>query len=80
MYRQQRSYNTNLKQGMVDGSYKFYAPNRGGEVEDTTAQTRQQMSGAWHGFNETPTKILPDGSTFNSPGYYDITPLDDENI
>ena len=80
MYRKQRNYNTNLHMGVTESSYKLYAPNRGGEVESTTAQIRSQMSGAWHGFNETPVKVLPDGSTFHNPHYHDITPQDDENI
>ncbi len=46
MYKQQRSYTHGLHTGMTDGTYKKAAPNRGGEVEDTFAAVRRQMSGA----------------------------------
>lgn len=80
MYRQQRSYHQNLHAGMTDGAYKRSAPNRGGEVEDTFVAVRQQMSGAWHGFNETQMKVLPDGRIDHPPFFFNITPQDNENI
>ena len=80
MYRQQRSYHQNLHAGMTDGAYKKAAPNRGGEVEDTFVSVRQQMSGAWHGFNEIDMKVLPDGRTDHPPYFFNVTPDDDENI
>ena len=75
-----RSWNRDLHAGMTDGTYKKFAMNRGGVVEDTSAPYRRDMSGAWHGFNETQNKVLPDGKVVMTPYYHDITPVDEENI
>jgi len=65
---------------MTDGTYKRAAINRGGVVEDTTFPVRRLMSGVWHGFNETPVKVLPDGRTDHTPYYADVTSHDMENV
>lgn len=75
-----RSCNADLHRGMADGTYKFAAPNRGGVVEDTFTAYRKDMSGAWHGFNEIQPKMLPDGRSVPTIDYFDITPMDKENI
>lgn len=79
-YPQLRSCKADLFAGFTDGGYKKYAANRGGVVEPTTAEIRQRMSGAWHGFHEIEGKVLPDGSVVNTLYYQDITPYDEENI
>jgi hypothetical protein len=80
MYASPRSCNRDLHAGMTDGTYKKAAPNRGGEVEPTFANARRQMSGAWHGFNEVPMKVLGDGRPDHPPYFMDIAPVDKENI
>ena len=75
-----RSCNSDLKEGMTDGTFKKAVMNRGGFPENITAEVRQQMSGVWHGFREDSSMILPDGRTFHDPHYQDITPVDDENV
>jgi hypothetical protein len=79
-YATHRSCVRDLHAGMTDGSYKKYAMNRGGVLEDTTAAVRRLQSGAWHGFNEVQEKVLPDGRVMGVPYYHDITPQDEENI
>ena len=81
-YPQARSCNTALHLGSTDGTYKAYAMNRGGMVVEDghTDVVRKQMSGVWHGFHEAPTRVCPDGRTFTSPYYVDMTPEDPENV
>lgn len=79
-YAPSRSCRQDLHAGMTDGTYKKWAPNRGGAVEDTTAAVRRQMSGVWHGFNDSPMKVLPDGRQDHPPYYLDISPIDRENV
>jgi hypothetical protein len=79
-YATHRSWNKDMRAGATDGSFKKYAMNRGGVVEDTTAALRRLQSGVWHGFNETQTKVLPDGRVDQPPYYHDVTPQDKENV
>lgn len=79
-FPEKRSCVRSLHAGMTDGAYKKAAPNRGGDVEDTTFEYRRLMSGAWHGFNESQTKVLPDGQPARAPYFADVTPQDKENI
>jgi hypothetical protein len=60
-YPKSRSCNGALHAGMVDGSYKQVAPNRGGFVEGTTYEVRKLFSDIWYGFHEVNPKALPDG-------------------
>lgn len=67
--------NADLAVGMGDGKFKRVAPNRGGVVEDTTAQDRLQMSDQWYGIHEAAIQHLPDGTTHHAgPGGYIATP------
>jgi len=75
-YPGHRSCNSDMRAGMTDGSYKKAAPNRGGVVESTTFEIRRQMCGIWHGFNDTPMKVLPDGRTDHPPYYADVASED----
>lgn len=79
-YAQARSCVKDLHAGMTDGAYKRYAINRGGEVEDTTANVRRQMSGAWHGFRDIDTWALPDGREMTAYTHVNVDPDDIENI
>jgi hypothetical protein len=73
-YASLRSCNSDLHRGMADGTYKFARPDAGGVVEDTTAAVRRQMYGVWHGFRETPSKVLPDGKIVSTIDYQDVSP------
>jgi hypothetical protein len=73
-YAPARSCNKDLFAGMTDGSHKKGAPNRGGgycdtagSIEHTTCFFRAEMSGLWHGYNEEPIKVLPDGRKVETP-------------
>jgi hypothetical protein len=79
-YAPNRSCTADLHRGMVDGSYKFAAPNRGGVVESTFVPVRKDMSGVWHGYHEIPSKVLPDGRSVSTIDYFDVTPQDKENV
>lgn len=79
-YAQHRSCVADLHAGATDATYKKYAPDRGGVLEDTTAAVRRVMSGVWHGFNESSTKPLPDGTMGKVPYYNSVTPQDTENV
>ena len=50
-----------LDQGMVDGSYKQINPDRGGEVEATTEETRKDLSPRLYGITEAVVKTTPMG-------------------
>ena len=79
-YPKLRSCLASMYRGMVDGKYKFAAPNRGGVVENTYAPMRAEMSGAWHGFEETQPKVLPDGRIVSTVYSAPVAPMDRENI
>lgn len=76
-YANFRSCNDDLHRGMVDGTYKFGRPDAGGVVDPMTAEVRKQMDGIWHGFNETPEKVLPDGRKVRTIDYMDVSPMSD---
>lgn len=78
-YAPARSCRDALMDGMTDGAWKRANMNWI-TSDDTTAQTRQFMSGAWHGFNEINPKITPDGRSVSTSCYYDIEPIDNENV
>jgi hypothetical protein len=79
MYAQARSMNMSLHEGTTDGTWKKANMNWC-NASDLTAQVRSNMSGVWHGFNEVNPKITPDGISVSTPGYYDIEPIDNENV
>jgi hypothetical protein len=79
-YPQFRSCNADLKEGITDGVWKKAAPDRGGEVEGTFAPVRKDMSGVWHGFNEKQPKIDQFGRSVSTGHYFDVTPMDSENV
>jgi len=80
-YPQAISCNASLQAGMTDGAWKKAAMNRGGVVEETFAESRRDMSGVWHGFNECDHKELPDGRPMTRELYsFAIAPRDTENV
>ena len=69
----QRSMNADLELGMVEASYKQVVKNRGGIVENTTYEARQNLADIWHGVHECPAMHTPDGLHTHSE-YYCATP------
>lgn len=63
-----------LAEGATDGSYKKVIRDRGGVVEDTTFQQRQDMADVWYGIHETPVKELGDGTSAATPNYRSTLP------
>lgn len=74
-YPVSRSCNADLRAGATDGTYKRYAPNRGGVVEPTSAPARRLNDAVWHGFNESAVKVMPDGAQVHPPYYEDVSPI-----
>lgn len=68
-YPRARNLNSELVEGMSDGSFKKVIQNRGGEVELDTARTRDALADVWHGIHEMNPKALPDGTVANTPCY-----------
>lgn len=60
-YPKTRSSIDELNQGMIDGTYRQIAPNRGGEIEPTTWAARKDLNDVWYGLHEATLKELPDG-------------------
>jgi hypothetical protein len=73
-YAPYRSYSADLFEGMTDGTFKKYAPNRGGFPEPCSAPARRQMAGVWHGFNEVQPKVLADTRIVSTPNYLSVRP------
>ena len=61
VYPLSRSMNADLSEGMTDGEYKKYSPNRGGVIEPTTRQTRSDLEAMYYGFQDKPIKVASDG-------------------
>lgn len=57
-----RSVNTELRQGMTDGSYKQVVKDRGGEVEEGAYDSRRDLSVPVYGIVESLDKELPAGN------------------
>jgi hypothetical protein len=72
-YAQPRSANTELEQGMIDGSYKQVIKDRGGVVEQGTWYQRDDLSCVYYGIHEAPVMDTPDGKKMVSP-YHTATP------
>lgn len=73
-YAQARSCNTELEQGMIDGSFKQVIKDRGGVVEQGTWYQRDELSCVLYGIHEAPVFDTPDGGKFVSP-YHTATPM-----
>lgn len=72
----QRGMNTELELGMVEGSYRMVVKDRGGIVEPTTYEARQNLHDVYHGIHEAAAMHTPDGSHTHNP-YYVATPKAD---
>lgn len=59
----------NLAEGATDGSYKKVVRDRGGVVESTTYEERQDLSDVWFGIHESPEKNLGDGTRGRTPDF-----------
>lgn len=68
-YAPSRSCVRELEQGMVDGTYKEAARDRGGVVEGTTMRARADLCDTWYGIHEAAVKELPDALTAATPTY-----------
>lgn len=68
----QRSCNSELEEGMTDGTFKKVVMNRGGFPDELTGAVRRQFDDIWHGIHEMNPKIGPDGLTVSTP-YYEAT-------
>lgn len=70
----QRSCNSELEEGMTDGTFKKVVMNRGGTIDPLTGAVRNQFDDIWHGITECNPKIGPDGLTVNTPNYEKTPP------
>lgn len=61
VYPVSRSMNADLAEGLTDGKYKKFAPNRGGVVSGTTEKERADLEPLYYGFKEKVLKVAPDG-------------------
>lgn len=68
-YPKSRSAIDDLNQGMIDGTYRQVAPNRGGVIEGATQAARKDLSDVWYGIHETPIKELPDAIPAHTPTF-----------
>ncbi len=68
-YPKSRSANAELNQGMIDGTYKQVARDRGGVIETTTYANRRDLADIFYGIHETPVKELPDGLPAHTPTF-----------
>lgn len=73
-YPTARSCNRELTQGMTDGTFKQVNRDRGGVVEDCTANTRRQLDDTWYGVHEIAVKELPDALKASTPTYAPTPP------
>lgn len=64
-----RSMNSDLAEGMSDGSYKKVVMDRGGVVEPGTYDSRRDLSDLFHGIHEAPNKTLGDGTSHTTPNF-----------
>jgi hypothetical protein len=63
-----------LRDGASDGSYRKIVRDRGGDVENTTWEERQDMAAVWFGFSEIESKNVGDGSRGITPDYQATKP------
>jgi hypothetical protein len=53
--------NSELLEGMTDGSFKKVVADRGGSVEGTTNLIRKALHDTWYGIHEVAQKPVQDG-------------------
>jgi hypothetical protein len=61
-------------EGATDGSYKKVVRDRGGQVESTTFQQRQDLADVWYGIHEQAVKQVGDGTSGSTPNYERTAP------
>lgn len=71
-----RSMNGELSEGMTDGKYKKVVNNRGGQVQLTTTESRDDLKDVWYGIHEQPAKVRPDGKTVGTPNFVHTAPAE----
>lgn len=74
MYAQARSALDELNQGMIDGTYKQVAPNRGGVIDPETWAARKDLVDIFYGIHESPVKELPDALPAHTPTFQNTPP------
>jgi hypothetical protein len=67
MYAPQRRLRDELNEGMTDRTYKKAVQDRGGFVEATTYQVREDLPPVWYGITEAQTKVDPFGRRIRTP-------------
>jgi hypothetical protein len=58
-----------MGQGMIDGTYKQVARDRGGVIDPCTLRARRDLDDVWYGIHEASVKELPDALTAATPTY-----------
>jgi hypothetical protein len=66
-YPKVRSCVSEIEEGMTDGKYRKVVMDRGGIVEDATYNSRCDLTDAWYGIHESPTKMTPDNMRVRTP-------------
>lgn len=74
MENNSRDQLSELAEGATDGTYKKVVRDRGGVVEATTYEQRQDLSDTWFGIHETNHKNLGDGTRRSTPNYESTAP------
>lgn len=74
-YAPQRNLTGELAQGSIDGTYKQVDTGRGGQVEATTADSRQEFADTWYGIHEADVKHDPFGRPVRTPTYRPTKPV-----
>lgn len=74
MENNSRDQLSELAEGATDGTYKKVVRDRGGVVEATTYEQRQDLSDTWFGIHETALKNLGDGTRRSTPNYEGTAP------
>jgi hypothetical protein len=79
-YAPHRSAIDELNQGMIDGTYKQVAPNRGGQIEPATYAARKDLHDVWYGIHEAAVKELPDALPAHTPTFVATRPARPEAV
>jgi len=75
-----RSSVDELNLGMVEGSYKLIAKDRGGFIDPATYAARRDLADVWHGIHEAPVKEAPDGLPVVTPTFVPTPPARPEAV